>query len=577
MLFWKSLLPEFWHHKERVVEKEGQQYIFRRKWIILILVTCVMTLFPMMISIFMFYDNNKTETVNELLLETVVLSQGVAVDVEIFFDKYLASLRVISSQYTADYFKNKNKNYLNAILKNIQKANIYFSGLNVIDEDGYITFCFDSGSDLRGYKQVDLTGIDKKQDYFIRQIITEKGKLNLVVGLKFNRSNGTKFFLAGIIDRHIVEQFLAKLKFKDIVDIYVMDKNDKLLTSSVYFGKSGTKIRFPVSEELPLSEVISNPDVNQKGGVFLFSGVSDIDNTDMKLGIVMTNRSYRAFMSRVVSHIMIMGFLSIVFVFTVIVLLVTWVVHILYKADQVRHIYLLKAARDSKMASIGQLAAGVAHEINNPLAIINEKAGLLQDRFTFLKEYESDERLLLTIDSIIAAVERAGTITHRLLGFARETDNSIQNVNMADTIEEVLSFIHKEAEYKSININVDIPKPSPQITTDHGKLQQILINLVSNSIAAMDEKGRLTITIKNMKKSIEIDVQDDGCGILKEHQKKIFEPFFTTKSKIGGTGLGLSLTYGLIRDLHGTLVLESSPDVGTTFTITLPYKIKIKG
>ncbi len=267
---------------------------------------------------------------------------------------------------------------------------------------------------------------------------------------------------------------------------------------------------------------------------------------------------------------------SVLFVSITIVLLVTYLVNILYRADKIRQKYLAKAARSSKMASIGKLAAGVAHEINNPLAIINEKAGLLQDLFTFLEVYEKDERLLSTIESIIAAVKRAGDITHRLLGFARETDSSIQTIDVNKTVYEVLDFVKKEAEYKSICINVHTPRHTSQITTDPGKLQQILINLVNNAIAALDEQGTLTIRIQNnvQNESIEIYVQDNGCGISQEHQKKIFEPFFTTKAKIGGTGLGLSLSYGLIRDLHGTLEVESSAGEGTTFTITLPYKIK---
>jgi signal transduction histidine kinase len=271
-----------------------------------------------------------------------------------------------------------------------------------------------------------------------------------------------------------------------------------------------------------------------------------------------------------------MVFLSILFIAAAALLLVTYVVQVLYRADKVRQVYLTKAARNSKMASIGQLAAGVAHEINNPLAIINEKAGLLMDIFSFLEEYKDDTRLSSAVESIIRAVKRAGTITHRLLGFARETDISIQTLNVKETIHEVLGFVKKEAEYKSINIDLQIPDRFPDIISDRGKLQQILINLINNAIAALDEKGTLTILGKNniSNESIELYVQDNGCGISQDHQKKIFEPFFTTKAEIGGTGLGLALTYGLIRDIHGTLELESSPGVGTTFTITLPYKIK---
>lgn len=574
MSFWKNIIPEFWYHKERVAGKKGQQYIFRSKWLLLIQATCVLTLVPMALSTIFFYESNKSETITDLLLETVVLSRGVAVDVEIFFDQYLSTLRVINSLYLADHLKNNS--FLNTVLNNIKKTDISFSSLNVIDKNGYIISCCGNDNYQTRYRQINLTEIDPEQDHFIDHVITKSGMTtNIIVGLKLNQDNGETNFLAGIIDSRATTLFLEKLKLKNLVDLYITDKNGILLTPSAYLGETGKKTILPLYENLPFSEVLPNPDKNSKGGEFLFSGVSKIANTNMKLGILLSNNSFQTFMSRIRSHIIIMISLSVLFVFIAVLLLVTWVVQVLYRADKIRQAYLAKAASSSKMASIGQLAAGVAHEINNPLAIINEKAGLLQDLFTFLGEYKTDNRLLSIVESIITAVERAGTITHRLLGFARETDSSIQAINIKETIQEVLGFVEKEAEYKSIHINVHIPQHLPRIITDHGKLQQILINLVNNAIAALEEKGTLTIRARNntRDKSIEIDVQDNGCGISKEHQKKIFEPFFTTKTAIGGTGLGLCLTYGLTRDLHGTLEFESSADIGTTFTITLPYKI----
>ncbi|MCP3921477.1 MAG: hypothetical protein GY714_02715 [Desulfobacterales bacterium] len=573
MKFLKNKVPEFWHHQERVAGEKGQQYIFRNKWILLIQAIFGLTLIPLAISTFFFYENNKTETITDLLLETAVLSRGGAVDVEIFLDQYVSTLRIISSQFPADQFKSKG--FLNSVLKNIKKTNVNFSSLNVIGKKGCLVSCCDDDEFLSKCWQINLTEIDWKKDYFINVIVTKSGEPHLVAGLKLKQNNGEVFFLAGIINNISTDLFLKKLKLKDIVDIYIMDKNGILMTSSAYFGKPGFSTSFHKSTKLPLSEVLPNPDKNLKGGQFLFSGISAIGNTDMKLGILLSNHNYEVFMERIRSHILIMVSLSALFVLIAVLILVTWVVNVLYRADKLRQVYLTKASRSSKMASIGQLAAGVAHEINNPLAIINEKAGLLQDLFTFLDEYKDDERLISTVGSIVSAVERAGTITHRLLGFARETDSSVQNINVKDTIQQVLGFIHKEAEYKSINIDVHIHPYLPEIVTDNGKLQQILINLMNNAIAAMDEKGTLTIRIKDNARedSIELHVQDDGCGISTIHQKKIFEPFFTTKSEIGGTGLGLSLTYGLIRDLHGTLEFDSDAGVGTTFIITLPYQI----
>ncbi len=492
----------------------------------------------------------------------------------IFFDKYLSTLRIIGSQYGVE--KLKNKMLINTVLKDVQKSDIDFFSLNLINIDGDIISCCNNDKYFTRHEIFNIPGIKAGQDCFIDHIITISGQPYIIVGIKLIKNSTEPYFLAGIIDNLTINSFLEENRIEDIVDVYLMDNNGVLLTPSVYFGKPGLKAPLPEKEKFPSSMMVSNPDKKKKGGKFLFLGVNKIDNTDMKLGILLSSTDFEAFMSRVKYHIFTMAFLSILFIIVTLAVLVTHVVRIYYRADKVRQVYLAKAAHNSKMASIGQLAAGVAHEINNPLAIINEKAGLLQDLFTFVDEYKSDKRVLSAIDAIIAAVERAGTITHRLLGFARKTDSSIQAVSIEDTVSEVIEFVKKEMENKSIRVNLHIPAYFPKIITDQGKLQQILINLVNNALAAMDEKGILTIEAKKNPhdKSIKIYVKDNGCGISSEDQKKIFEPFFTTKAEIGGTGLGLALTYGLVRDLHGSLEFESSKGVGTTFIITLPYKIE---
>ncbi len=577
MPFWKNFGPEFWYHQERVAGKTGQQYIFRGKWVLLFFTTCMLTLIPMMLSTYFFYRDNKTVTTTDLLLETEVMAKGISKDIELFFDQYITALRFISAQYTVDQLKNKA--VLHTIFGQIQKTRLRFSNLNLIDEDTGILACCDNDSEIDDYELIKVSETGHGQDHFLSYVKTKKTDHKFVVGLRLRQNNGKNIFLTGGIDRRATDLFLEELKVKDIVDVYILGQGNRLLTPSVYFNPQTFQAIFPPLSLLPSSKVLSATQIDKKNTAgFLFSGTSSIPGTKLKLGILLSGRSFETFMDRVKRHIKIMLSLSIVFILILLSVLVTWVVQVLFRADKVRQVYLTRAARSSKMASIGKLAAGVAHEINNPLAIINEKAGLLQDLFGFLEEYKDDERLSEAVASIIKAVDRAGTITHRLLGFARETDSSLTTIRVEDVIEEVLGFVQKEVEYKLIRVDKRIGTHLPDISTDPGKLQQILLNLINNAVAAMDERGTLTVTAKNndMEQSLEIYIQDDGCGISEENQKKIFEPFFTTKSKIGGTGLGLSLTYGLIRDLHGTLEFNSTAGIGTTFIITLPYTIDEK-
>jgi signal transduction histidine kinase len=225
----------------------------------------------------------------------------------------------------------------------------------------------------------------------------------------------------------------------------------------------------------------------------------------------------------------------------------------------------------NKLASIGRLAAGVAHEINNPLAIINEKAGLIKDIFTYTEKYTDDTKIIGLIDSVLSSVERCGTITKRMLSFARHMDVKIERIKLAAVIEDVLGFLGKEAEYRSIDVTVNIAPDIPDFQSDRGKLQQIFLNIINNAFAAMEDGGQLEIIIKYIDRNgVEITIADNGCGMSETDLKRIFEPFFSTKTKVGGTGLGLSITYGLVQELGGTIYANSQEGLGTTFTIKLP-------
>jgi signal transduction histidine kinase len=234
-----------------------------------------------------------------------------------------------------------------------------------------------------------------------------------------------------------------------------------------------------------------------------------------------------------------------------------------------------KAEYTYKMSLLGRLSAGVSHEINNPLAIISEKAGLIKDLFVFKKEYASDPKLMALVDSVLSSVARCAGITRRLLNFARSSNTCSRTIDLADIITEVFGFMGKEAEYRSIDIQVEVDPKVPSIQSDPGRLHEILLNLISNSFAAMDDGGRLYISVsvfkqKTDRKKVSIKVSDTGHGIPEEDLKRVFEPFFSTKTDQGSTGLGLSITYGLVQELDGEITAESGEGQGATFEVILP-------
>lgn len=575
MGLWNRIKVPFWDHKERVAGAEGQQYIFRSRWKEMAASVCFLTLVPLIVSTGFFYQNSKEQAIDELLQETRVFAAGTALDVYMFLQQYIMVLQVVGSMHGVDQLSRPE--VLLDVFTNMSTTEDPFIHLDVLDTGGKVlasSCTIDAG--CNGGRDIKWITDMQGEHFSMGHIVGQETMMRYFVAVRIVETDGNEFYLRGLLHTSRIRAFLDQMEMEDIVDIYIVDSANTLLTRSKYFGARGSKALVPETNELPAAIMVENPREDKREGGVLCCGAAFIGKTSMKLGLLVSERYLEKFKFRVQRYIVGMFTLSAVFLLLIISTLVTYVVQKLYQVDLRRREYFHQAARSDKLASVGRLAAGVAHEVNNPLAIINEKAGLLQDLFSFSEEYKEDKRLNSTVASIIAAVERAGTITHRLLGFARKVDVSIQELDVEKVILEVISFISKEAEYRGIDIEVDVTKDVPKIISDRGKLQQILLNLANNAIDALDEGGSLKILVRDIQEEdgIILFVKDNGCGISEENQRKVFEPFFSTKTKNGGTGLGLSITYGLVRDLHGSLVMESKVGKGTTFTITLPYEIQ---
>lgn len=233
----------------------------------------------------------------------------------------------------------------------------------------------------------------------------------------------------------------------------------------------------------------------------------------------------------------------------------------------------LQFSQVEKMATVGRLAAGIAHEINNPLQMITNQAGwvgeLLPDEdpalVKNLGEYQQ------AVEQIKHHVRRAGTITHRLLGFSRKISTQRESVQINDLIEETTSFVEREAGYNNINIVKELAENLPVTMTDGPQLQQVFLNLINNAIDAVGQGGEVFITTRLMSPDrMVVEFADTGPGIPLENIKHIFDPFFTTKDPGKGTGLGLYISYDIIKKLGGSITAANRKSGGAVFTIVLP-------
>jgi two-component system NtrC family sensor kinase len=217
-----------------------------------------------------------------------------------------------------------------------------------------------------------------------------------------------------------------------------------------------------------------------------------------------------------------------------------------------------------KLASLGRLAAGVAHEINNPLTGVLTFAHLLREKSNMDDQDRQD------LDLIIHETSRAADIVRGLLDFARERAAVKEALYINDVIQKTIRLIRNQKLFDQIVIEEELACDLPQVEGDMNQLQQVLLNLSLNACEAMPNGGRIVIRSNVDGNHVVVKVIDSGTGIRREHYDHVFEPFFTTKPAGKGTGLGLSVSYGIVRQHGGALDFESQEGRGTTFTIVLP-------
>jgi len=260
----------------------------------------------------------------------------------------------------------------------------------------------------------------------------------------------------------------------------------------------------------------------------------------------------------------------------------------------------LQQLQSEKMASIGQLAAGVAHEINNPIGFVTSNLGSLEKYLAKLKEYISFQEQELTtqadqetlekvtarrkqlkidftledIDDLLTesrdGVDRVSKIVRDLKGFSRVDEAEHKLANITECLESSINIVWNEVKYKA-TLNRDFSE-LPEILCYPGQLNQVFVNLLVNSAQAIESQGTIDLKTWADEEAVNIRISDSGCGISEENCKRIFDPFFTTKEVGKGTGLGLSITYDIIKKHQGEIRVESRLGVGTSFTIRLPIR-----
>ena len=218
------------------------------------------------------------------------------------------------------------------------------------------------------------------------------------------------------------------------------------------------------------------------------------------------------------------------------------------------------------------------HEINNPVAIMVEEAGWIEDLLEEeeLKECENVDEFKRALRQINTQGRRCKEITHKLLSFARKTDSTINDVQINDSVREIVSLTAQMARYNNVIIETELNEGIPYIRISPSELQQVILNLINNAIDAMEKSGGIIKIITKIsaieKRHLVIVIEDNGPGIPRDNLARIFDPFFTTKPVGKGTGLGLSICYGIIEKMNGKIDVHSEVGGGTRFRIWIPFQ-----
>jgi signal transduction histidine kinase len=574
MNLFEKLQPKFWNHEDISSGPYRHLFNFRRIWQRAVLITAAVAVVPLVLTALFSYKLYRDSMEAELLENTSRLVSSSCRSVSLFLSERRAALDFIAHDNSVDVLSDPAR--LWGILANLNRRLGGFADLGILDAAG-LQRTYAGPYELEGSNyntQPWFRSILNRDAYTSSVVLGFRGEPHINLAVKRDLDDGSFFVLRAALETKPINELMTQFEIGDGGDAFIISPEGVLQTPSRFFGDVLKKTDLYVPQPAPTSRVFEKKLAGDKN---LLIGYTHIPDTPFILTIVKRKvLPSEAWYKTPWAFTIILG-ISVLVILLITLAVTTRLVNQMHAADQERVRTLHQVEYANKMASLGRLAAGIAHELNNPLAIIGEKAGHIKDIFTLTEIYKKDQKLIGLADSIMATVQRSGNVTRRLLNFAGHLNLSIQPIDIKEVIDEVSSMLAKEAEYRCISVRLEVAEDIPKFESDRGKLEQVILNLFNYCFASMNEGGYIEVRVEQIDPdNILISIADNGRGIPKEDLKRVFEPFFYSPSGDSGTGLGLAITYALVQEIGGNISVQSQLGQGTSFTIRLPWRASDK-
>uniref|UniRef100_B8DM69 histidine kinase n=1 Tax=Nitratidesulfovibrio vulgaris (strain DSM 19637 / Miyazaki F) TaxID=883 RepID=B8DM69_NITV9 len=544
-----------------------ERYQALRRKITLLLTTAAVV--PLLIlSVINYYQYRATLT-REIVTPVRGLVNKTRHSFELFLAERSSTVSLISQVYTpAELADERN---LNRIFRAVKGEFPGFIDLGLINENG-VHASYVGPYNLKGkdYSSADWYQQTRVKGVYVSDVFMGFRRFpHIVIAVQRMTDDGHSWVLRATIDTGQFDRLIASMGLEPESDAFLVNTAGVLQTASRFYGAVLDQLPLPMP---PMTYETATLETTDPAGRDVFITYTYFQHADFVLMAVKPRADIFKPWTTLRSDLLLLFVTSVALILSVAFGLTDLLVRRMRASDERRIAAFVQMEHTQKLSSIGRLAAGVAHEINNPLAIINEKAGLASDLMELAKDFPERDRFRGLVDAILRSVERCRSITHRLLGFSRRMDVNIEQLDVNDVLKETMSFLEQEALHRSIATSVSLDPAMPRIASDRGQLQQVFLNILNNAFAAVPDGGSVTLaTWLRDPDTVGVSIKDNGKGMSDEVLRHIFEPFFTTK-KTSGTGLGMFITYGIIRRLGGDIAVQSKEGAGTTVTVFLPVK-----